>query len=193
MTNLRSTRLVRRPVIAALTFLISVLSMAAARAQTAVDTGEAVQPDAVVACASSTAAKVTAVSDATVRSTTTDYPAFDPTPLLSLTFKIGGTAASCVMAHFSVMQGAQQSYGRRLWTMYRAELDGVPMQAQFALFGGPLTVGHTADNDLEMVAYNFWQRVPAGTHTIRVLYSGYGGAGSPGALVVAPVLTVEHK
>jgi hypothetical protein len=193
MTNLRPARFVRTVIVAALAFLISVVSMTPARAQTAVDAVEAVQPNAAVACPSSAAAKITAVSDPAVRVTSTDFPAFDPTPLLSLTFRIGGTAASCVAAHFSTMQGAQQAYGRRLWTMYRVELDGVPMQSHYPLFSGPVAVGHTADNDLEMVAYNFWQRVPAGTHTIRVLFSGFGSGGSPGTLVVAPVLTVEHK
>jgi hypothetical protein len=69
------------------------------------------------------------------------------------------------------------------------------MNGHFALFGGPLSVGHTADQDIDMVAYNFWRVVSPGTHTIRVRWSGYSpnGSGSPGALIAAPVLTVEHK
>jgi len=190
MTHLKLST-VRHLFVVLTTTSVVLLYASHAAAQAIVDPG--VQINAQIACPVSPAAKITAVSDSAVRTTTTDFPAFDPVPLLTTNFTIAGTAASCVAAHFSVMQGAQATYGRRLWTMYRVEIDGVPMQAHYSLFGGPLAVGHTATGDLNMVSYDFWQRIGPGAHTIRVLFSGFGGGGSPGAIVVAPVLTVERK
>ena len=179
----------------ALTFALSGLAIGQANAQALGGIGVAPESHSQVGCASSAAGKITMVSDPGVHITATDFPAFDPAPLLTANFSIGGTAAVCVAAHFSVMQGAQESYGQRIWTMYRVEIDGVPMNGHFPLFGGPLAVGHTADQDLDMVSYNFWLRIPPGAHTIRVLYSGYSpdGSGAPGAIVAAPVLTLERK
>jgi len=193
MITLKLLAPVRIYFIAAITLIVSVLFANSARAQTAIDPGPVANSHSQVSCATSPSAKITTVSDPGVHTTTVDFPAFEPVPLLTMNFTIAGTAASCVAAHFSVMQGAEDTYGRRLWTMYRVEIDGVPMQGHFPLFSGPLTVGHTADQDLDMVSYNFWQRIGPGAHTIRVLFSGYGGSGSPGAIVVAPVLTVERK
>ena len=178
-----------------LTVALSGLAVGQVNAQALRDIGVAPESHSQVGCSSSAAGKITMVSDPDVHVTATDFPAFDPAPLLTANFSIGGSAAVCVAAHFSVMQGAQETYGQRIWTMYRVEIDGVPMNGHFPLFGGPLVVGHTADQDLDMVSYNFWLRIPPGAHTIRVLYSGHSpdGSGAPGAVVAAPVLTLERK
>ena len=119
---------------------------------------------------------------------------FDPVPLLST--KVFVTHPTCLVAHFSAMAHLADNH-----IVFQVRVDDVPMQGHDPdLFGtGTSAVSDPNQTDAfydvpRMVAYNFFQQVGTGVHTVEVLFAGCCSASSGigAGLVSAAVLTLEY-
>lgn len=148
---------------------------------------------------------VKGVTDPAVRTTAVAFnsnPArFDPVPLLDTTITVGGTIASCLMAHFSAEARPLDN-----WVVFQVTVDGAPMQGHAALLAGlPPVVFDPDETQLgdsfngigpyRMVAYDFFANVRPGPHRIQVWFAGCCSANinGSGAHVQSPVLTLEYR
>ena len=114
---------------------------------------------------------------------------FDKTPVL--TTKITVQAGGCVDAHFSAIVGGK-IYGSAPTTVFQVTLRpaaGGPPRHMVGHYETPYgqnapAIGIGAENDVDMVSANFFQRIganpgdlPAGTYIVDVWWAGAGGAG----------------
>ncbi len=102
---------------------------------------------------------------------------FDPTPLISTNIATN-VRSTCVIVQFSAMVEPQDNH-----VMFQVRVDGSPMEGH-AIF--PYSVPtvqapvvwdpeETDKNLARMVAYSFFASVPAGNHTVDVLFAGCCG------------------
>lgn len=113
---------------------------------------------------------------------------FDKTPVLSLKVSL---QAGCLDAHFSAIVGGKL-YGSAPTTVFQVTLTpaaGGPPRHMVGHYETPYgqnapAIGIGAENDVDMVSANFFQRVgsnagdvPPGTYIVDVWWAGAGGAG----------------
>jgi hypothetical protein len=121
---------------------------------------------------------------------------FHPVPLLSTNITVGGTVASCLIAHFSAMAQPQDN-----WVVFQVRVDGVPMFGHAAGLGGVvLPVVFDPDESgaigpYRMVAHDFFARVAPGPHRVEVYFAGCCSANpnGSGAAVESPVITLQYR
>ncbi len=145
------------------------------------------------------ATHVSAVTNPAGHVITTKYQFDNPNlqPLLKTTIQAG---EGCLVAHLSGQVRITDNY-----VAFQVRVNGVPLQGQLPLptFTTPVVFvsidSGTANDDEQFidptkaVAYNFFTRLPRGTHTIEVL--GAAGSGIDPAnppTVTHLVLTVEY-
>jgi len=143
---------------------------------------------------------VTAVTRPAGHVITTRYQLDSPNlqPLLSTTIVSGD---GCLVAHLSGQVRITDNY-----VVFQVRVDGVPMEGQVPLptfttpvvfvsiDSGPANDDEQFIDPTKVVSYNFFARVPRGTHTVEVL-------GAAGSNIVAPnfptathlVLTLEYR
>jgi hypothetical protein len=112
---------------------------------------------------------------------------FDKTPLLTTKVSL---KSGCLNAHFSAIVGGK-IYGSAPTTVFQVTLTPAGMSPRHMVghyetpYGQPApAIGIGAENDVDMVSGNFFQRVgsgpgdvPPGTYIVNVWWAGAGGSG----------------
>lgn len=147
---------------------------------------------------SSNAPKVKAVGIQSTHIANVNFSAtnggFDPVPLLRTTVNLSQTG--CLIAHFSAIPRPTDNH-----IVFQVRVDGVPMIGHVpGLFGTPTPAVSEPNQTDEwadvprMAAYNFFKMVPAGIHTIEVLYAACCSPVNLGpSFVDAATLTLEYQ
>jgi hypothetical protein len=116
--------------------------------------------------------------------------------LMKTRIVVEGTDASCLVAHFSATAIPTDNY-----IVFQVRVDGVPMEGHIGSVAGiatpvVFTIEETDLNYPRGVAFNFYQRVAPGKHTVEVMVAAGSWIAPPPAnqpSVGSPVLVLNYN